>query len=167
MLCSLATNVRDPPGGWPPSRPSMRDNRPCCQLPPDRRSRWDWAPRWPALLSLVPGIGGANPPSFQPVHLQRARCCSIRCTATALGSDGNYPMSMVVDGRAQHHAGDQCRQPGLRAGRLPAGGATCSGCSAIWNVVEGPGGRGRAEGLSRGEPGPESRVAVRAAPVAC
>ena len=101
VLCNLATNLEDPAQRLATIQASMRDNKAVLsQLPRAQAIAMGLSTTLaPAVLSTLPGLGAVTPPSFnlcisnvpgvqQPLYRNGARL------------DGNYPMSMVVDGQA-------------------------------------------------------------------
>ncbi|HTY29418.1 MAG TPA: wax ester/triacylglycerol synthase family O-acyltransferase [Mycobacterium sp.] len=101
VLCNLATNVEDPAERLAVIQKSMRDNKTVLsQLPRAEAIAMGLGTTLaPALLSLVPGIGGVTPPSF---NLCISNVPGVQHPLYRNGArlDGNYPMSMVVDGQA-------------------------------------------------------------------
>lgn len=101
VLCNLATNVEDPAERLAVIQKSMRDNKTVLsQLPRAEAIAMGLGTTLaPALLSLVPGIGAATPPSF---NLCISNVPGVQHSLYRNGArlDGNYPMSMVVDGQA-------------------------------------------------------------------
>ena len=101
VLCNLATDLDDPAQRLAAVHASMRDNKEVLsQLPRTQAMALGLSTTLaPALLGGLPGLGSATPPSFNvcisnvpgarnPLYLNGARL------------DGNYPMSIVVDGQA-------------------------------------------------------------------
>ena len=101
VLCNLATDIDDPAQRLATIQASMRDNKAVLsQLPRAQAIAMGLGTTLgPAVLSTLPGLGKAAPPSFnlcisnvpgvqKPLYRNGARL------------DGNYPMSMIVDGQA-------------------------------------------------------------------
>lgn len=101
VLCNLATDVEDPAERLAVIQKSMRDNKTVLsQLPRAEAIAMGLGTTLaPALLSLVPGVGAATPPSF---NLCISNVPGVQHPLYRNGArlDGNYPMSMVVDGQA-------------------------------------------------------------------
>ena len=101
VLCNLATDVDDPAQRLATIQASMRDNKAVLsQLPRAQAIAMGLATTLgPAVLSTLPGLGGATPPSF---NLCISNVPGVQHPLYRNGArlDGNYPMSMVVDGQA-------------------------------------------------------------------
>ncbi|HTX98189.1 MAG TPA: wax ester/triacylglycerol synthase family O-acyltransferase [Mycobacterium sp.] len=101
VLCNLATHLEDPAERLATIHSSMSDNKAVLtQLPRTQAMALGLSTTLaPTLLGGLPGLGASTPPSFNvcisnvpgardPLYLNGARL------------DGNYPMSIVVDGQA-------------------------------------------------------------------
>ncbi|KMO84470.1 wax ester/triacylglycerol synthase family O-acyltransferase [Mycolicibacterium chubuense] len=101
VLCTLATDLEDPAQRLATIAASMRDNKTVLsQLPRSQAIAMGLTTTLaPALLSLIPGIGAATPPSF---NLCISNVPGVQHPLYRNGArlDGNYPLSMVVDGQA-------------------------------------------------------------------
>jgi WS/DGAT/MGAT family acyltransferase len=101
VLCNLATNVEDPAQRLATIQASMRDNKAVLsQLPRAQAIAMGLSTTLgPAVLSTLPGLGGVTPPSF---NLCISNVPGVQNPLYRNGArlDGNYPMSMVVDGQA-------------------------------------------------------------------
>ena len=101
VLCNLATNVDDPAQRLAVIQASMRDNKTVLsQLPRAQAIAVGLSTTLgPTLLSTLPGLGAATPPSF---NLCISNVPGVQHPLYRNGArlDGNYPMSMVVDGQA-------------------------------------------------------------------
>ena len=101
VLCNLATNVEDPAQRLATIQASMRDNKAVLsQLPRAQAIAMGLGTTLgPAVLSTLPGLGGVTPPSF---NLCISNVPGVQNPLYRNGArlDGNYPMSMVVDGQA-------------------------------------------------------------------
>jgi WS/DGAT/MGAT family acyltransferase len=101
VLCTLATDLEDPARRLATIAASMRDNKTVLsQLPRSQAIAMGLTTTLaPALLSLIPGIGAATPPSF---NLCISNVPGVQHPLYRNGArlDGNYPLSMVVDGQA-------------------------------------------------------------------
>lgn len=101
VLCNLATDQEDPAQRLATIATSMRDNKTVLsQLPRAQAIAMGLTTTLaPALLSLVPGVGAVAPPSF---NLCISNVPGVQHPLYRNGArlDGNYPMSMVVDGQA-------------------------------------------------------------------
>jgi diacylglycerol O-acyltransferase len=101
VLCNLATNVEDPADRLAAVSASMRDNKAVMsQLPRKQAMALGLSTTLaPTLLGGLPGLGSSAPPSF---NVCISNVPGVRhplyCNGARL--DGNYPMSIVVDGQA-------------------------------------------------------------------
>jgi WS/DGAT/MGAT family acyltransferase len=101
VLCNLATHLDDPAHRLTTVHASMRDNKAVLsQLPRTQAIALGLSTTLaPALLSGIPGLGSSTPPSF---NVCISNVPGVRhplyCNGARL--DGNYPMSIVVDGQA-------------------------------------------------------------------
>jgi diacylglycerol O-acyltransferase / wax synthase len=101
VLCNLATNLDDPAQRLATIQSSMRDNKAVLsQLPRTQAIALGLSTTLaPTLLGNLPGLGTATPPSF---NVCISNVPGIRHPLYRNGArlDGNYPMSIVVDGQA-------------------------------------------------------------------
>lgn len=101
VLCNLATDLDDPAQRLAAIQASMRDNKTVLsQLPRAQAIAMGLSTTLgPAVLATLPGVSAATPPSF---NLCISNVPGVQHPLYRNGArlDGNYPMSMVVDGQA-------------------------------------------------------------------
>ncbi len=101
VLCNLATDVDDPAERLAVIQASMRDNKTVLsQLPRAHAIAMGLSTTLgPAVLGTLPGLSSATPPSF---NLCISNVPGVQHPLYRNGArlDGNYPMSMVIDGQA-------------------------------------------------------------------
>jgi hypothetical protein len=101
VLCNLATHLDDPAHRLATVHASMCDNKAVLsQLPRTQAMALGLSTTLaPALLSGLPGVGSSTPPSF---NVCISNVPGVRHSLYRNGArlDGNYPMSIVVDGQA-------------------------------------------------------------------
>jgi diacylglycerol O-acyltransferase / wax synthase len=101
VLCNLATHLDDPAHRLATVHASMRDNKAVIsQLPRTQAMALGLSTTLaPALLSGLRGLGSSTPPSF---NVCISNVPGVRHSLYRNGArlDGNYPMSIVVDGQA-------------------------------------------------------------------
>ncbi len=101
VLCNLATHLDDPARRLATIRASMGDNKAVLsQLPRSQAMALGLSTTLaPTLLSTLPGLGTSAPPSFN-VCISNVPGSRDQLYRNGARLDGNYPMSIVVDGQA-------------------------------------------------------------------
>ncbi len=101
VLCTLATNLDDPGERLATIHASMRDNKAVLsQLPRTQAMALGLSTTLaPTLLVGLPGLGSSTPPSFN-VCISNVPGFRHPLYRNGARLDGNYPMSIVVDGQA-------------------------------------------------------------------
>jgi diacylglycerol O-acyltransferase len=101
MLCNLATHLDDPAQRLATIHASMRDNKAVLsQLPRTQVIALGLSSVLaPALLAGLPGLGSSTPPSFN-VCISNVPGLRHPLYRNGARLDGNYPMSIVLDGQA-------------------------------------------------------------------